>query len=63
MDFGPEWVRFLKSSWHRFVVAHLDEILTIFYRYDYQSLVKADIKDFTMNLVILFSIMIIVIFI
>lgn len=36
-DFRPEWVQALKASWHRFVVAHLDEILPIFYRYDYPS--------------------------
>jgi hypothetical protein len=45
-NFGPEWVQVLKACWHRFVVAHLDEILAIFYRYDYPSLAKADIKGF-----------------
>lgn len=49
-NFGPEWLQALKASWHRFVVAHLDEILPIFYRYDYPSLVKADIKDFCYEL-------------
>ncbi|MBU3227800.1 DUF3800 domain-containing protein [Clostridium algidicarnis] len=45
-NFGPEWVQILKASWHRFVTAHLDEILATFYRYDYPSIVKSDIKDF-----------------
>ncbi|HBC97578.1 MAG TPA: hypothetical protein DC034_12385 [Clostridium sp.] len=49
-DFGPEWVQALKASWHRFVVAHLDEILAIFYRYDYPSLAKVDIRDFCYEL-------------
>ncbi|WP_291578352.1 DUF3800 domain-containing protein [Clostridium sp. UBA6640] len=49
-NFGPEWVQALKASWHRFVLAHLDEILAIFYRYDYPSLLKADIKDFCYEL-------------
>lgn len=49
-DFGPEWVQSLKASWHRFVVAHLDEILTIFHRYDYPSLAKDEIKDFCFEL-------------
>ena len=49
-NFGPEWVHLLKASWHRFVVAHLDEILPIFYSYNYPSLAKADIKDFCYDL-------------
>ena len=49
-NFGPEWVRLLKASWHRFVVAHLDEVLPIFYSYNYPSLAKADIKDFCYDL-------------
>lgn len=49
-NFGSEWVQVLKASWHRFIVAHLDEILAIFYRYDYPSLVKGDIKDFCYEL-------------
>lgn len=49
-NFGLEWVQALKASWHRFVVAHIDEILAIFYRYDYPSIAKADIKDFCYEL-------------
>lgn len=49
-NFGPEWVQVLKASWYRFVRAHLDEILVIFIRYDYPSLVKADIKEFCYEL-------------
>ena len=49
-NFGPEWIQALKASWHKFVVAHLDEILAIFYRFDYPGLVKADIKDFCYEL-------------
>lgn len=49
-NFGPEWVQLLKASWHRFVVAHLNEILPIFYSYNYPSLAKADIKDFCYDL-------------
>ncbi|QWC23635.1 DUF3800 domain-containing protein [Bacillus haikouensis] len=48
--FGLEWSQALKASWHRFVVAHLDEILPILYRYDYPSLMKAEIKDFCYEL-------------
>lgn len=48
--FGPEWLQALKASWYKFVVAHLDEILPILYRYEYPSLVKADIKDFCYEL-------------
>lgn len=49
-NFGSEWVQALKASWHRFALAHLNEILTIFYRYDYPSLDQADIKDFCYEL-------------
>lgn len=45
-NFGPDWVQALKASWHRFVRAHLEEVLAIFYKYEYPSLVKSDIKDF-----------------
>ena len=48
--FGPEWERSLKASLHRFVVTHLDEILPIFYSYNYPSLAKADIKGFCYDL-------------
>ena len=48
--FGQEWERGLKASLHRFVVAHLDEILPIFYSYNYPSLAKADIKNFCYDL-------------
>lgn len=49
-DFGLEWGQTLKASLHRFVLAHLNETLDIFYRYDYPSLKKADIKDFCYEL-------------
>lgn len=49
-DFGPEWVQALKASWHGFVLEHLDEMLNIFYKYDYPSLERSDIKDFCYEL-------------
>lgn len=45
-NFGIEWVRNLKRSWYNFVMSHLDEILSVFYRYDYPNLNKENIKDF-----------------
>lgn len=49
-DFGPEWVQVLKASWYKFVMGHLDEILPIFYRFNYPSLLKDEIKDFCYEL-------------
>lgn len=49
-NFGNKWIQVLKASWHRFVVAHLDEILPILYNYKYPSLDKADIKEFCYEL-------------
>ena len=45
-NFGIEWVQNLKSSWYNFVMAHLDETLFIFYRYDYPNLNKGNVKEF-----------------
>lgn len=49
-NFNEEWVSRLKASWYKFVVAHLDEVLQIFYKYSYPSVEKANIKSFCYEL-------------
>lgn len=49
-NFNEEWMFGLKASWYKFVVAHLDEVLPIFYKYSYPSVEKANIKSFCYEL-------------
>ncbi len=48
--FGLEWDQALKASLHRFVGAHLEEILSMFYRYSYPDFKKDEIRDFCYEL-------------
>lgn len=49
-NFGLEWAQALKASLHRFVITHIDEILSILHSYNYPSLDKEDIKNFCYEL-------------
>lgn len=49
-NFGLEWAQALKTSLHRFVINHMDEILPMLHSYNYPSLDKDDIKDFCFGL-------------
>lgn len=49
-NFGLEWAQALKASLHRFVITHMDEILSILHGYNYPSLDKEDIKNFCYEL-------------
>ena len=49
-NFGLEWAQALKASLHRFVISHMNEILSILHRYNYPSLDKEYIKNFCYEL-------------